>query len=534
MSFELLHAAADSNRWAAILPEVSLGCLALLLLALEMALPRKAHRAIPVVAIAGQVGLLTLLILGVGTGAGFGVAYLGTETFNGLLLHTRDGQFMRVFFLATSLLVSVLGVVSLGRRNLPRIEFFSIVLVISGALMLLAQSNHFVMLFVALETVTVGFYILVSYFRTSALSLEAGLKYLITGALSSGLLLFGIVLLYGVSGNPLLIGSTENGMHFGELRAFLAANPNSFLASLGIVLVLSGVCFKVGAFPFQIWVPDVYQGAPTPVTAYLAVGSKAAGFAILLTLVHTAFAPYAQLVVPVLTVLAALTLVFGNLAALTQHNVKRLIGLSGVSHAGFLLLGVVASLHTSAAIGAVQFYLGGYLIASFAVFGVMTQLARTGGADADAIQELDDYAGLAKTQPFLGIVLAIGLGSLAGIPPLVGFMGKLFIFINAFQAELYGLLAVAVLGVVVSIYYYFGWIRAAFFGERVESGAPPASIEFEEDWALLDGRAASESSAGKPASAFNSTLRLALGLLAAAVVFFGFYQGALGDWLLSR
>jgi len=531
MSFELLYAAADSNRWAAILPEVLLGCFALLLLALEMLLPRAAHRAIPIVAIAGQVALLTFLIL---EGAGFGAAYLGTETFNGLLLHTRDGQFMRVFFLATSLLVSVLGVVSLGRRQLPRIEFFNIVLVIAAALMLLAQSNHFVMLFVALETVTVGFYILVSYFRTSSLSLEAGLKYLITGALSSGLLLFGIVLLYGVSGNPLLVGSTENGMHFGELRDFLAANPNNFLASLGIVLVLSGVCFKIGAFPFQIWIPDVYQGAPTPVTAYLAVGSKAAGFAILLTLVHTAFAPYVGLVVPVLTVLAVLTLIFGNLAALTQHNVKRLIGLSGVSHAGFLLLGVVASLHTSAAIGAIQFYLGGYLLASFAVFGVMTQLARADGADADATQELRDYAGLAKSQPFLALVLAIGLGSLAGIPPLVGFMGKLFIFINAFQAELYGLLAVAVLGVVVSIYYYFGWIRAAFFGEKVDSGEPEASIEFEEDFSLLDGSIAAGRSAAKPASVFSSTLKLALGLLAAATVFFGFYQGALGDWLLSR
>jgi len=530
MSFELLHAAADSNRWAAILPEVSLGCLALLLLVLEMVLPRTAQRAIPVVAIAGQAVLLVGLLASFccASGACGLAAYLGTETFNGLLLHTRDGQFMRVFFLLTSLLVSVLGAVSLGRRQLPRIEFFSIVLVIGAALMLLAQSNHFVMLFVALETVTVGFYILVSYFRTSALSLEAGLKYLITGALSSGLLLFGIVLLYGVSGNPLLVGSTENGMHFGELREFLAANPDNFLASLGIVLVLSGVCFKIGAFPFQIWIPDVYQGAPTPVTAYLAVGSKTAGFAILLTLVHTAFAPYAGLVVSVLTVLAALTLIFGNLAALTQHNVKRLIGLSGVSHAGFLLLGVVASLHSSAAIGAVQFYLGGYLLASFAVFGVMTQLARTDAPEGDATQELADYAGLAKSQPFLALVLAIGLGSLAGIPPLVGFMGKLFIFINAFQAELYGLLAVAVIGVVVSIYYYFGWIRAAFFGARVETGAPESSIEFEED-------SVSQNQGGCAAAApMCCSLKWVIGLLAAATVFFGFYQGALGDWLLSR
>jgi len=536
MSFELLHAAADSNRWGAIAPEVALGCLALLLLVLEMVLPRPAHRAIPLVAIAGQAVLLVALLASFCAGASGGAAcglaaYLGSETFNGLLVHTRDGQFMRAFFLLTSLLVSVLGQVSLARRQLPRVEFFHIVLVIAAALMLLAQSNHFVMLFVALETVTVGFYILVSYFRTSALSLEAGLKYLITGALSSGLLLFGIVLLYGVAGNPLLLGSTDSGMHFGELREFLAANPDNFLASAGIVLVLCGVCFKIGAFPFQIWIPDVYQGAPTPVTAYLAVGSKAAGFAVLLTLVHTAFAPYAGLVAPVLTVLAALTLIFGNIAALTQHNVKRLIGLSGVSHAGFLLLGVVASLHTSAAIGAVQFYLGGYLLASFAVFGVMVLLARAGD---DATQELEDYTGLAKKSPFLALVLAVALGSLAGIPPLVGFMGKLFIFINAFQAGLYTLLGVAVLGVVVSIFYYFGWIRAAFFGEPAPSEAPPASsIEFDDDaQARLAARATPAQC--RLADSGALCLKFALGLLAAATVFFGFYQGALGDWLLSR
>jgi len=512
MSVELLQAAADSNRWGAIIPEVSLGCLALLLLVLEMALPRRAHRLIPAVAIVGQLALL------VGVLACFNAPYLGTETFNGLLVHTRDGQFMRVFFLLASLLVSLLGAVSLARRQLPRIEFFHIVLVVSAAMMLLAQSNHFVMLFVALETVTVGFYILVSYFRSSPLSLEAGLKYLITGALSSGLLLFGIVLLYGVAGNPLLVGSTESGMHFGHLQTFLAANPDHFLASLGIVLVLCGVCFKIGAFPFQIWIPDVYQGAPTPVTAFLAVASKAAGFAILLTLVHTAFAPYAGLVVPTLTVLAALTLIFGNLAALTQHNVKRLIGLSGVSHAGFLLLGVVASLHAgsaASAIGAVQFYMAVYLLASFAVFGVMTQLAPA----EDATQELDHYRGLAKKQPFLAFVLAVGLGSLAGIPPLAGFVGKLAIFINAFDAQLYVLLGIAILGVVVSIYYYFGWIRVAFFGESAESETAAATSR--------------EGNDGQPCCGCCVT-RFVLGLLAAATLVLGFYQGGLGEWFFSR
>src|SRR6185369_3880194 len=200
-----------------------------------------------------------------------------------------------------------------------------------------------------------------------------------------------------------------------------------------------------------------------------AVGSKAAGFAVLLVLAGPGgvFASYGWLVTPVLTLMAAATIIFGNIAALTQHNVKRLIGLSGVSHAGFLLLGVVAARSVPMAMGAVYFYLFAYLIASFAVFGVMTHLA---GAD-DADQDLEHYAGLAKENPFLATVLAVGLGSLAGIPPLAGFMGKLFVFIAAFQAGARWLLAIAAVGVVISIYYYFGWIKAAFF----ETWTPPAT-----------------------------------------------------------
>ena len=165
-------------------------------------------------------------------------------------------------------------------------------------MMLLVQSRNFVMLFVALETVTVGLYILVSYYRSNPRTLEAGLKYLVMGALSSALLLFGIVLLYGVAGSPGLAGRTGGAMQFVGLSQFLGANPHNFMAAAGIVLVLSGLAFKIGAFPFQIWVPDVYQGAPTPVTALLAVASKAAGFVVLLVLVTEVFAAYEWLVGP--------------------------------------------------------------------------------------------------------------------------------------------------------------------------------------------------------------------------------------------
>lgn len=504
---EAARAAAADNAWLAIWPELTLGCLALLLLVLEILLPRNQHRLIPGVAALGLFGTLIALAFTWNTSP------LGTETFSGLLRHSADGQIMRVFFLLAALLVCLLAGVSLPKQRMPRVEFYHVLLVVTGAMMLIAQSSHFVMLFVALETLTIGLYILVGYFRTNTASLEAGLKYLIMGSLSSGLLLFGIVLLYGVAGNPQLPAHSATAMHYADLSRFLAANPGNFLANVGVVLVLSGVAFKIAAFPFQIWVPDVYQGAPTPVTAFLAVASKAAGFAVLLGLcgVNGAFAPYASLTMPILTAMAGATILFGNIAALTQHNVKRLIGLSGVAHAGFLLLGVVATSAPAVAgfaTGAIYFYLFAYLLASFAVFGVMAHLA---GAD-DANQELDHYIGLSKQSPFLSAVLAVGVGSLAGIPPLAGFMGKLFVFLAAYEAGARWLLVIAITGVVISIYYYFGWIKAAFF----ETWTPPAGTT-------------------EPARAATTPVsvvaKFTLGALALGSIALGFYQGPLGSWL---
>jgi NADH-quinone oxidoreductase subunit N len=508
MTSEILQAAAASNQWAAIFPELLVGCLALALLVLEILLPRKSHDLIPGFAIAGQLAIVIAFAVN------YHSSFVGQETFNGLLRHTGNGQFMRLFFLLASIGVSILGVVALAKEQLPKIEFFAITLVVTASMMLLAQANHFVLLFVALETITVSFYILVSYTRNNPLSLEAGLKYLIMGALSSAILLFGIVLLYGVAGNPALPGHSAESMNFGALRQFLVANPDNLLASIGIVLVLSGVAFKIGAVPFQIWIPDVYQGAPTPVTAFLAISSKAAGFALLLILVSV-FGVYRELTITTLSIMAAATILFGNVAALTQHNVKRLIGLSGVSHAGFLLLGVVAAaVGVPLGTGAVFFYLFAYLLASLAVFGVMTHVS--GANDAD--QDLDHYADLAKTHPFLSTVLAVGLGSLAGIPPLAGFMGKLLVFLAAFRAELYGLLIVAIIGVIVSIYYYFGWIKAAFF----PAWRPPV---------LDEAAPAPAPPARKPVSVAAGAL---LATAALASLLLGFYQGPIGEWLALR
>ncbi len=506
MNLEAVKLAASLNDWLLIFPELALAGIALLLLVAEMVLPKRLHDHIPAFGIAAQLGLLVGLL---SRFPGFGGE--GLPNFNGLLLHTYSGSILRVFFVLASILVCVLARFTLSRQRVAKIEFYHIVLISTAAMMLLAQSNHFVLFFVALETLTIGLYILVSYFRENPLTLEAGLKYLVSGALSSSLLLFGIVLLYGAAGNPAAEAHAVDAFNFSQISRFLANNPGNFLASAGIVLILSGVAFKIAAFPFQIWVPDVYQGAPTPVTAFLAVSSKAAGFAVLLILTQGVFAPYQTLVHAVIVVMAATTLVFGNIAALTQSNVKRLIGLSGVAHAGFLLLGVAAAPTAPMANGAIYFYLFAYLLASFAVFGVMAHVAPAN----DTHQELDHYRGLAKTNPFLAGVLTVGLGSLAGIPPLAGFMGKFFVFVSAFNAGLYGLLTIAIIGVVISIYYYFGWIRAVYF----DSYAAPQE-------------AAPADRPMPPRVTFGATA--ILGGLALATIVLGFYQGPLGAWLVNR
>lgn len=458
---EFLRGFTATNEWSAILPEILLGVLALGLLGAEMLLSENRRRLIPRIAIWGQ---LLVMLVAAGT---VGASLAGERSyFSGMILQSDVTQIMRAFFLVSSIMVCYLGQIYLSKQHLPKTEFYALVLIISAGLMLLVQSHNFVMFFVALETVTVAFYVLVAYCRTSQFSLEAGLKYLILGAMSSAILLFGIVLLYGMAGNPLLVASSHDALNYSELTNFILLNADNVIVRAGALLVIAGVCFKIGAVPFQIWVPDVYQGAPTPVTAYLAVASKAAGFIVLMQLLRGPFIGMSDFLVPILSVIAAATILMGNLAAVTQRNVKRLMGHSGVAHAGYLLVGVIASLSISWAVYAVIFYLVTYLLASFAVFGVMALVA---GSD-DAFQELDQYENFARKRPFLGGVLAFGLGSLAGIPPLGGFIGKLFLFVAAFQAGLYGLLGIAVIGVVISIYYYFGWIRESYFSDaKVEA-----------------------------------------------------------------
>lgn len=449
---DAFKAFAMDNNWGLILPEISLGILALVLLMGDVFFKSPLKEKLPALAIWGQVAILGSVFYS-------GLSSEKMFSFSQLVFHSPLGDIMRIFFLLSSIMVTYIAGIYLKKHSLPKVEFYAVSLIATASLMLLSQAHHFVLVFVTLETFAVSSFVLVSYSRTSSYSLEAGLKILIMGALSSSLLLFGIVLLYGISGNPEFTNATSDGLNFTQLGKFIEANSDNIIVQIGAILVFSGIAFKIGAVPFQIWIPDVYQGAPTPTMALLAVSSKAAGFVLLLNLIQGPFQALEYLLFPIISAVAAASILFGNIGALSQKNVKKIMGLSGVSHAGYILIGVLASYKVSWAFPAVVFYLFTYLLASFAVFSVMSQVA---GKD-DENQYLDDYKEFAANNPFLGGVLTIGLGSLAGIPPLVGFIGKLLLFIAAFEAKMYFLLAIAVVGVVISIFYYFGWMREVYF-----------------------------------------------------------------------
>jgi NADH-quinone oxidoreductase subunit N len=434
-----------------------------------------------------------------------------------MLKHGIHQDITRSFFLLSSILVSFLAQFFLRSRKLRIGEFHHLTMVATAGLMILCQSQHFIVFFVALETVALCFYPLVAFDRESPKCLEGGIKYLIFGALSSALLLLGIVLIYGVGANPEAWGaslantSTSDAFSFDAVYQLIAANPDHSLIRAGVVLILSGIAFKVGAAPFQIWVPDVYHGAPMPVTAFLAVSSKAAGFFVLLTLVNGPFAGLSEFLLPLLGFIATFTIFFGNLAACTQRNIKRMLGLSGVAHAGYLMVAVMASMilpgTSDRAVWILFFYLFTYLLASFAVFGVMT-IAKV---KDDSEHEFEDYEELLRKIPWAGMTLIVGIGSLAGIPPLAGFIGKLLLFSVALEAELYFSILAMVVGVVISIYYYFGWIREICFQPR------PV---FEDDEPKHD--------AWEEAGRVGYIKPLLLSLLFASIIL-GIWQGPLGD-----
>jgi len=332
-------------------------------------------------------------------------------------------------------------------------EFFALPLFTCAGLMWMASAVDFVMIFVSLELVTMSFYVLVAFTRRNPLTLEAGVKYLILSALSTGFLVYGITWIFGVTGET----------NLGRIAAALgAAEVERGPALFGMALVLVALGFKIAAVPFQLWVPDVYQGAPTPVTAYLSVGSKAAGFVVLLRVLEPFFMlPQMQ---RLLVAVAAMTLIYGNLAALPQNNLKRLLAYSSIAHAGYLLIGVV-----SLSGPAVGFYLVSYLLMTILSFAVLVAVAGHAG------DRIEDFNGLSKRSPFLSFAMLIAMASLAGIPFTAGFLGKFLIFDAAIRQHQTMLVVVGVITVACGFYYYLKVVRAMYWDESADTSAIPVS-----------------------------------------------------------
>lgn len=340
-------------------------------------------------------------------------------------------------------------------------EFYCLPLFTCAGLMFMASAKDLIFAFASLELVTISFYVLVAYMRGNPASLEAGVKYLILGALSTGFIVYGITWIFG------LTGETNFALVASKLAALKGNDPAILFAFL---LVLVGLGFKIAAVPFQSWVPDVYQGAPTPVTAFLSIGSKSAGFLLLLRVLEPflAVASTQNKILSVLTLMAGATVLFGNLAALTQTNLKRLLAYSSIGHAGYLLMAVAsisASVSPFGTVGStVGFYLFGYLLMTLVSFLVLTLVSVHSRSE-----EIQSFNGLAKRSPFLAFCLLIAMASLAGIPFTVGFYGKFLVFAQAVNAHQYTLLGLGIITVAAGFYFYLRVVAAMWWQDPVSN-----------------------------------------------------------------
>lgn len=382
------------------------------------------------------------------------------EAFGGMFVQDALSVFFKRFFLLAGVLVLVLAVEFSDRIAAGVSEYYSLIVFALAGMLFAASANDFVLLFVSIELITVTFYVLTSFTRGRMVSLEAGVKYLILGALSSAFMVYGIALVWGTTGK----------FNFNDLAMVVERFADNKVFLFGVVFVLAGLGFKIAAFPFQMWTPDVYQGAPTPTTAFLAVGSKAAGFVLLLRFLFSAIPDVTAHWQNLLIVISGGTILYGNLCALPQRNLKRLMGYSSIAHAGYLLLGVAAL--SGAGQAAVLYYLSGYLFTTLAAFTVIALALRH--LDTEDITGL---AGLNRRSPLLAATLTLAMVSLAGIPPLAGFFGK-FLLLKAVLEQgaansgYYCLAFTALVGVILSLYYYFSVVRAIYWSKETTQLAP--------------------------------------------------------------
>lgn len=437
-----------------MLPELIVILTGFVILILDLFIAEEQKTLFPLLALGGLLASLVTV---------FYFFPMGGQLFEGRFVFDNLAGWFKVLFLLASMLTVLLSWdqhhtdTTLSQRHLKNTsEYFLVLLFSLSGMMYLISARDLVTLYISLELATIPLYVLVAWKRHDPLSGEAGLKYVILGILSSAVLLYGVSILYGLSGTTRL----------SELAIQLELSPAFWFA---VALVTAGVGFKVTMVPFHMWAADVYQGAPTPITAHLSVASKSAGLAFMMVLfyrmVGNAFTEWNAF----FAVLATLTMTVGNLAAILQKNIKRFMAFSGVSQAGYLFMGFMAPLAEGGP--AIIFYLLTYVFSNMVVFAAIVFYINNTGKEA-----ISDYQGLSRSNPLVALAMMIGLFSLAGIPPLSGFVGKFFLFSIAAGAGYHWLVGVAALNSTISLYYYLRIVRQMYIEPSQTESPQPLSV----------------------------------------------------------
>ena len=376
--------------------------------------------------------------------------------FGGMLRDDWLAFTFRVLFLFAAAVTALLSTGVQGIRQ--KGEFYALLVIATLGMNLMASAADLVMLYLAIETTSIPMYVLAGFLKQDNKSTESGLKYFLFGALTSTVMLYGFSLLYGLAGATNLYALAEQ-FRVGAVSAWVLAGA--------VILVLVGFGFKISMVPFHFWSPDVYEGAPTPITAFVSTASKAAGFAVLVRVLLAAFPAVQAFWVPALSVLAVLTMTLGNLLALSQKNIKRLLAYSSIAHAGYVMIGLVSL--SVFGVTSVVFYLAAYMVSNLAAFAVVILFSRAAGSE-----EVKDYAGLSRRSPGLALVLLVALLSLAGMPPLAGFVGKVYVFAAAVESGLIWLAFVGVINAIIGLYYYLTVLKVVYLYRSEHEDRPVA------------------------------------------------------------
>ncbi|MEK6718922.1 MAG: NADH-quinone oxidoreductase subunit N [candidate division NC10 bacterium] len=438
--------------WGAMLPMLLVAGAGILILILDPLTPPARRDRLAALGLVGIVAAAVALLAQRGR---------PEVVFGGMLAADAFALFFNLLFLLVAGLTLLISLPYVRRVGMDHGGYYALLLFSTLGMMIMASSLDLMTIFLGLETLSISLYILAGFLREQLKSNESALKYLLLGAFASGFLLYGIALVYGATGSINLKRVAE------AIASGKVANP--LLLTIGMGLLIIGFGFKVAAVPFHMWTPDVYEGAPTSVTAFMIAGTKAAAFAAFLRILMTALPVLQPDWSRVLWVLAVLTMTVGNVVAIAQSNIKRMLAYSSIAHAGYILVALVAANKLGS--GSILFYLTAYTFMNLGAFAVVVALARQDGERVI----IDDYAGLGLKYPFLGAAMALFMFSLAGIPPTGGFMGKFYIFSAAIQANYIGLAIVGVLNSVISVFYYLRITVVMYMGQG-EAESRPAGL----------------------------------------------------------